>query len=87
MLNLLIAATVSYQITSGLPLKHDGYVVERTGSGEEVEFVVKAATKRAFSSPSTRSLSMPPSNSTSTPEAPTLATICLRLAAALTLGK
>ena len=25
MLNLLIAATVSYQITSGLPLRHDGY--------------------------------------------------------------
>ena len=48
MLNLLIAATVSYQITSGLPLKHDGYVVERTGSGEKVEFVVKAGTKRAF---------------------------------------
>ena len=48
MLNLLIAATVSYQITTGLPLKHDGYVVERTGSGEKVEFVVKAGTKRAF---------------------------------------
>ena len=48
MLNLLIAATVSYQITSGLPLKHDGCVVERPGSGEKVEFVVKAGTKRAF---------------------------------------
>ena len=48
MLNLLIAATVSYQITSGLPLRHDGYVVERTGSGENAEFVVKAGTKRAF---------------------------------------
>lgn len=48
MLNLLIAATVSYQISTGLPLKHDGYVVERTGSGEKVEFVVKAGTKRAF---------------------------------------
>ena len=48
MLNLLIAATVSYQITTGLPLKHDGYVVEKTGSGENAEFVVKAAAKRAF---------------------------------------
>ena len=35
---------VLYQIAAGLPLKHDGYVVERTESG----FVVKAETKRAF---------------------------------------
>ena len=48
MLDLLIGAAVSYQITTGLPLKHDGYVVEKTGGGEKVEFVVKAATKRAF---------------------------------------
>ena len=39
-----MAAIVSYQISNGLPLKHDGYVVERTGGG----LVVKAATSRAF---------------------------------------
>jgi len=43
-MNLLLAAIVSYEIAAGLPLKHDGYVVERTESG----FVVKAETKRAF---------------------------------------
>ena len=52
-MNLLLATIVSYQITTGLPLKHDGYVVERwgTGNGErgtEVKFVVKAETERAF---------------------------------------
>ena len=57
-MNLLLATIVSYQIATGLPLKHDGYVVEwgmgnppsprlwRT-SGERV-LVVKAATERAF---------------------------------------
>ena len=48
---------VSYQLTAGLPLKHDGYIVERlgtgngergTGNGERVKFVVKAQTARAF---------------------------------------
>ena len=41
---------VSYQLTAGLPLKHDGYIVERlgTGNGERVKFVVKAETARAF---------------------------------------
>ena len=43
-MNLLLATIVSYQITTGLPLKHDGYVVERNGEG----FVVKAETERAF---------------------------------------
>ena len=52
-MKLLLATIVSYQITTGLPLKHDGYVVERwgTGNGErgtEVKFVVKAETERAF---------------------------------------
>ena len=44
MTSLLLAAAVSYQVVSGLPLKHDGYVVERrgTGNGERVRFVVKA---------------------------------------------
>ena len=37
-------AAVSYEISSGLPLKHDGYVVERRGDS----FVVKAAVERAF---------------------------------------
>ena len=47
-MNLLLAAIVSYQVSAGLPLRHDGYVVERgTGNGEW-RFVVKAATKRAF---------------------------------------
>ena len=50
MTSLLLAAAVSYQVVSGLPLKHDGYVVERrgTGNGERVRFVVKAETPRAF---------------------------------------
>ena len=50
MTSLLLAAAVSYQVVSGLPLKHDGYVVERrgTGNGERVTFVVKAETERAF---------------------------------------
>lgn len=41
---------VSYQLAAGLPLKHDGYIVERrgTGNGERVRFVVKAQTARAF---------------------------------------
>ena len=41
---------VSYHLTAGLPLKHDGYIVERrgTGNGERVKFVVKAETARAF---------------------------------------
>ena len=41
---------VSYQLAAGLPLKHDGYIVERrgTGNGERVRFVVKAETARAF---------------------------------------
>ena len=43
-MNLLLATIVSYQITTGLPLKHDGYVVERMGDG----LVVKAETERAF---------------------------------------
>ena len=51
-MNLLLIAAVSYQLSANLPLKHDGYVVERwgTGNGERgaVEFVVKAATERAF---------------------------------------
>ena len=44
MTSLLLAAAVSYQVVSGLPLKHDGYVVEKTRSG----LVVKAETPRAF---------------------------------------
>ena len=50
-MNLLIAAIVSYEIAAGLPLKHDGYVVDRgTGNGERGtgSLVVKAATERAF---------------------------------------
>ena len=51
-MNLMLIAAVSYQLSANLPLKHDGYVVERwgTGNGERgaVEFVVKAATERAF---------------------------------------
>ena len=48
---------VSYQLAADLPLKHDGYIVERrgtgngergTGNGERVRFVVKAETARAF---------------------------------------
>ena len=41
---------VSYQLAADLPLKHDGYIVERrsTGNGERVKFVVKAETARAF---------------------------------------
>ena len=41
---------VSYQLAADLPLKHDGYIVERrgTGNGERVKFVVKAQTARAF---------------------------------------
>ncbi len=41
---------VSYHLTAGLPLKHDGYIVERrgTGNGERVKFVVTAETARAF---------------------------------------
>ena len=47
-MHLLLATIVSYQIASGLPLKHDGYVVEQgPWSGERV-LVVKAATERAF---------------------------------------
>ena len=48
--DLLQAVSVSYQVASGLPLKHDGYVVERrgAGNGERVTFVVKAETERAF---------------------------------------
>ncbi len=50
MTSLLLAVSVSYQVASGLPLKHDGYVVERrgAGNGERVTFVVKAETERAF---------------------------------------
>ena len=52
MTSLLLAVAVSYQLASGLPLKHDGYVVEKREEGrgkkEEVEFVVKAETERAF---------------------------------------
>ena len=50
MTSFLVAVAVSYQVASGLPLKHDGYVVERrgAGNGERVAFVVKAETKRAF---------------------------------------
>ena len=51
----LLAIAVAYQLSANLPLRHDGYVVERagnwergTGNGEEVAFVVKAATERAF---------------------------------------
>jgi len=44
-MNLLLAAIVSYEIATGLPLKHDGYVVDR---GETGNFVVKAAARRAF---------------------------------------
>ena len=44
MTSLLLAAAVSYQVVYGLPLKHDGYVVEKTRSG----LVVKAETPRAF---------------------------------------
>ena len=43
-MNLLLIAAVSYQLSANLPLKHDGYVVERSGDG----LVVKAATERAF---------------------------------------
>ena len=41
---------VSYQLTADLPLKHDGYIVERRGmgNGERVRFVVRAETARAF---------------------------------------
>ncbi len=41
---------VSYQLAADLPLKHDGYIVERrgTGNGERGRFVVKAETERAF---------------------------------------
>ncbi len=41
---------VSYQLAADLPLKHDGYIVERlgTGNGKRVKFVVKAETARAF---------------------------------------
>ena len=41
---------VSYQLAADLPLKHDGYIVERlgTGNGERARFVVKAETARAF---------------------------------------
>ena len=31
-MNLLLAAIVSYQVSTGLPLRHDGYVVERESS-------------------------------------------------------
>ena len=50
MTSLLLAAAVSYQVVSGLPLKHDGYIVERrsTGNGELVRVVVKAQIARAF---------------------------------------
>ena len=43
-MNLLLIAAVSYQLSANLPLKHDGYVVERSDDG----LVVKAATERAF---------------------------------------
>ncbi len=43
-MNLLLIAAVSYQLSANLPLKHDGYVVERSGD----RLVVKAATERAF---------------------------------------
>ena len=47
-MNILLATIVSYQIATGLPLKHDGYVVEQgTENGERV-LVVKAGTERAF---------------------------------------
>ena len=41
---------VSYQLAADLPLKHDGYIVEKrgTGNGERGRFVVKAETARAF---------------------------------------
>ena len=47
-MNLLLATIVSYQIAAGLPLKHDGYVVERGMGNGERYLVVKAATERAF---------------------------------------
>ena len=43
-MNLMLIAAVSYQLSANLPLKHDGYVVERSDDG----LVVKAATERAF---------------------------------------
>ena len=47
-MNLLLATIVSYQIATGLPLKHDGYVVEQVPENGERALVVKAATERAF---------------------------------------
>ena len=46
-MNLLLATIVSYQIATGLPLKHDGYVVEQVPENGERALVVKAATERA----------------------------------------
>ena len=37
-MNLLLATIVSYQIASGLPLKHDGYVVEKSWRGTETDW-------------------------------------------------
>lgn len=51
MTGLLLALSVSYSLSAGLPLKHDGYVVykeEGRSKKEEARFVVKAATERAF---------------------------------------
>ena len=49
----MAGGSVSYVLSDGLPLKHDGYVVYKEeggsrGNGEEGRFVVKAATERAF---------------------------------------
>ena len=53
--NLEFDGNVLYQTADGLPLKHDGYVVERMGNGEwgmgnreKATLVVKAGTRRAF---------------------------------------
>ncbi len=46
--NLEFDGNVLYQTADGLPLKHDGYVVERMGNREEATLVVKAGTRRAF---------------------------------------
>ena len=43
-MHALLVAAVAYQLSANLPLKHDGYVVERSAGG----LVVKAASERGF---------------------------------------
>ena len=47
-MNLLLATIVSYQIATGLPLKHDGYVVEWGMGNEESAFAKAMADKRGI---------------------------------------